>query len=1154
MNRTLWALAIGLVASVCTAANGKAATTQAGGKEDLTMTHLNGVGRQGAEFDVPYYTGKVYPTPQSAQYQETFLPLTRAGLLLGKDIAPDDARVALLIERIKRFGGAADIVKSPQDPCDTLILIGETGLHEDLIQGKSVPDRAEGYLLHCAVKDGKPMVFLRGKDFHGLLWAITAFNQLVKVEKGRPVVRGATILDFPDAPGKRGYTPFSDDDNATAAWFGVNVLRANVVLYRQLRKSYNWTEEAQKQWRTRIQKIGAVLNPLRIAWYDAMIPFDTSKPPETESLRSKSEADFQLVVKTGMALAAAGGNLSLQYDDWRLPLRGDDIRDFGTARAADIYFLNKVYSAVAAKYPDFKILFCPPFYWGPGSDSSAAYGESRDEYLAAIGKELPKAIEIFWTGPKVKSNKITAENMRWITNLIGRKPVYYQNTCGTYHSSLYYAYPPEPMAAWKNWYYDGFFNDLAFYTYNGEDPYINLTVQDAMWNTKAYDPAASGIEAAKKLVGPDAYPQLVEAFQALATMDDYGWFTPTALAAKNVAEVRRKTELLTKLFEAAPAPLKSRWTLLGQFVGYRKGYLSQLLKNPNLKYLTGVAEDVKALAAKEAHADAGRGDVILTPGDFQAKRSPVYYRKDAMLRYVTWINGAKSAAPALEAEFQLASPLTGNSELVIAGLDHNVKPPCRIRIRLNGNTVFEGPNPFAHDRWTLHSFKVKGAFLRDGAPNTLKIENLEDSDSTTGAPWFMLNYAVLRPEQEGQAPLEAAGVKPAAAPAAPAPTPAPAAMKAAVSVIEGIPTATYATRIAVGDLNGDGKPDLVTSEVTAPKAPSTDQPASRLNIFYQKAGGFALPPDMTIKLPAPPSGLALGDFDKDGTNDLAVGLRSMKSFALYLGRENLGKQHPCFHGNDSGAGGLSAGHLGGGLADFMTGAAWRRWNKGGIFESGYVCGPKRIDNRLPTLADLDGDGWDDIIFITFGSDTPKGENNLIRLYYGPFLRVALIGENDAREMVTLTSPFTDNPSMILCPVMTGDVNGDLQKDLVTGGRDPKQKLPMTFVYLQNSPIGFNNGAGPSLAIEGVTPLLVGDLNGDGLGDIVLLDADAKNISIWLQRQGIPLTPEWKAASIPVALPKPAAGAAMGDADGDGNQELFIALSGGGVAVIRLAKQ
>jgi hypothetical protein len=35
--------------------------------------------------------------------------------------------------------------------------------------------------------------------------------------------------------------------------------------------------------------------------------------------------------------------------------------------------------------------------------------------------------------------------------------------------------------------------------------------------------------------------------------------------------------------------------------------------------------------------------------------------------------------------------------------------------------------------------------LRDGVPNVLRIENLEESDSMSGPPWFMLSYAVLRP-------------------------------------------------------------------------------------------------------------------------------------------------------------------------------------------------------------------------------------------------------------------------------------------------------------------------------------------------------------------------------------------------------------------------
>jgi hypothetical protein len=453
------------------------------------------------------------------------------------------------------------------------------------------------------------------------------------------------------------------------------------------------------------------------------------------------------VVKAGLALAEAGGSLCLLYDDYRFFLSPEDVRDFGSAREADVYFLNKVYAAISAKYPNFRMLFIPPFYWGAGGpDDTTTYGESRDAYLAAIGQHLPKAIDIYWCGPRVKSTQVSAEQLAWFTGLVQRKPVFWQNACGTYHGSPYYAYPGEPMKAWRDWYDEAFLRGISFYAYNGEDPYINLTLFDCLWNRRAYDPATSGEMAAKKLAGPENYPKLVEAFKALEVMDDYGWFEPSALAARNVDLVRQQTEKLTALYEAAP-PLKSRWLMLGTYVGYRQKYFQALLKNPNLKEATEVDARVQELALKETETDA-KASVVLTPNQFTAGRLTQFYSwREVPRRHVIWINGAQSRAPSLQATFPLAYPLRGDSELILAGLDDNAPANCRIRIQMNGSTIFEGANPFAPDRWSTQRFPVKGAMLRDGVPNTLRIENLENSDNMTGAPWFMLSYAVLRPAQ-----------------------------------------------------------------------------------------------------------------------------------------------------------------------------------------------------------------------------------------------------------------------------------------------------------------------------------------------------------------------------------------------------------------------
>ena len=109
-----------------------------------------------------------------------------------------------------------------------------------------------------------------------------------------------------------------------------------------------------------------------------------------------------------------------------------------------------------------------------------------------------------------------------------------------------------------------------------------------------------------------------------------------------------------------------------------------------------------------------------------------------------WAAATAPWAPSMAASFRLKQPPTGDFELVIAGLDHNAQPPCRIRIQANGKTVFEGPNPFAADHWSTHRFKMGGILLHDNV-NTLRIDNLEDADSMTGAPWFMISYDVIRP-------------------------------------------------------------------------------------------------------------------------------------------------------------------------------------------------------------------------------------------------------------------------------------------------------------------------------------------------------------------------------------------------------------------------
>lgn len=372
---------------------------------------------------------------------------------------------------------------------------------------------------------------------------------------------------------------------------------------------------------------------------------------------------------------------------------------------------------------------------------------------------------------------------------------------------------------------------------------------------------------------------------------------------------------------------------------------------------------------------------------------------------------------------------------------------------------------------------------------------------------------------------------------------------AAREQIISFPEAPPASAIAVCDLNGDGHADLALLEA-APARFSAPPPSFRLHLFFQKDGRFSNPADRIIPLGATgPSGLVVGDFDGDGSNDVAVGLRQERSLVLYLGSESFGKEHRSRYGNDSGAGGLCAGRVNSnGLSDFLTGAAWRQWRGGNRFGEAFFAGPKRNDHWRSTLADMDRDGVADVIFTTFwAGQLNSPSNNLIRICYGPFLKMAIIQPTEAAQVVTLSSPFSDRNKPLLGPVLVGDLNDDDQNDLVVGAEGK------TLVYLQNSPTGFTENAPPTLIFNDSTPLLVNDLNGDKLCDVAFMTAHRAGISIWHQRKDAGITAERLAECSVIPIPKMTGVIASGDVDGDGQLEIVAAQTGGGLAIVFLER-
>ncbi|MDD5676544.1 MAG: FG-GAP-like repeat-containing protein [Kiritimatiellae bacterium] len=354
---------------------------------------------------------------------------------------------------------------------------------------------------------------------------------------------------------------------------------------------------------------------------------------------------------------------------------------------------------------------------------------------------------------------------------------------------------------------------------------------------------------------------------------------------------------------------------------------------------------------------------------------------------------------------------------------------------------------------------------------------------------------------------------------------------------------TSPVAVAVGDLNSDGKPDLAISVRTPGANGAADRKNDRVDIFYQKAGTYAPPAD-TSRPVAYVTGIQIGDFDGDGTNDMAV-LSSCSPLHIFVGGERIEKDHATGKDPNFARGGPIACRLNSkGLCDFLCGAVWFKWFGGDNFSrvSGYFHGPRLNDNIASQPADLNMDGVTDVIL------TPQ-DRKTIRLYYGPFM-VQNVFAQDMSQYVELPTPLPFGRGLAV-----GDFNGDGRPDIAASsaaGQDPAGRK--IFMFYQNAPIGFSSNATPSAVMEGICGwMAVVDVNRDGLDDLLVSDAGRDGIYLFLQKKGKPFAASVNEADQVVKTGGRDVKFVVADINGDGYPDLIVTMADNVKGFLNLGK-
>ena len=307
-------------------------------------------------------------------------------------------------------------------------------------------------------------------------------------------------------------------------------------------------------------------------------------------------------------------------------------------------------------------------------------------------------------------------------------------------------------------------------------------------------------------------------------------------------------------------------------------------------------------------------------------------------------------------------------------------------------------------------------------------------------------------------------------------------------------TGTYPFSVAIADFNGDGEPDLVSVNTGVSVLMNTTV-----------LGAATMVPDFpeaaTLATGSVPFSVTIGDLNGDAKPDIAIANVDGNSVSVLLNTTAPGAATPTFAPK----------------VDFTTGA----------------------EPRSVAMADLTGDGKLDLVTANYGSNSLSVLLNTMAP--GATTPSFTVGQN----FTTGTNPFS---------VAVADLNGDGKPDIVVAnlGSNGVSVLLNTTAPGATTPTfaakgDFSTGTRPySVAI--------GDLNGDGKPDIVVANVGSNSVSVLFNTTVPGVATPGFAPEVEFATGTFPNSVAIGDMNGDGKPDIVVASgaasgASGGVSVL-----
>ena len=434
---------------------------------------------------------KPFPTPQEARYGEKKVSLAKVELKV-KGVGDADPIVRLLKRKFTRFG--------------TKFENGGTPIEIELSPNAPV-DKPQGYSIDVA----KGKVVVKARDRLGLTWGVVSLIQCV--DRDESAICECKIRDWPKLERRGVIEAIWKADFLEVALF--EKMSSLVVKIGRPELSFIFSGLELERARITLER-----------YIDfGIVPYWSSRELSVHpALPFSAKRTRDLHLQWFRWAAQFGGNVCFEMDDERFfDFPEVDKKAFGSATNMDSKYITSLYREVKKEFPNFRLIFGTPFYFGPdGAAGGSWYPEEREPYLKSHREFLDPEIDVYWSGPRVKSIAFTVPKIQWMTDIIGRKPVVYHNSdCVWRHGHCNYgadvagykaSHCPETLDM-----IGGLYVNMTHYP---EAPKVG-TAMDWCWNPDAHDAEVATRRAVEQFEGPGVFEVLAAAIPQISYLDKY---------------------------------------------------------------------------------------------------------------------------------------------------------------------------------------------------------------------------------------------------------------------------------------------------------------------------------------------------------------------------------------------------------------------------------------------------------------------------------------------------------------------------------------------------------------------------------------------------------------------------------------------------------